>query len=739
MEKKANKPEQLRELINKNCGQRCQRINPKLIGEICDENGVQISIKEMLECINELTLKHSAERIMPDIVKEMFKEYIHQTKPNRALLLFSGANDLPESVKEYEIDVLPLTEDDAYIADRYNFKKVCLHDKIEEKFQLILADLPFMVEEIYLNALNYCVDNLAKNGRAVFVFPAGIAFNKKLLTMINKYEKEGLFSVSYIDLPMSTYMPLTNIKTTIVVFEKNMIPYRHIAKVCDKYECKLIVSNFIKKEKSEKPALGLWIDPNEFSNYETYEKTEKNKKLSKLYGGQFLELRNVLKEINRPNKDNEFTSMENALYFPIIGITDVVSSVTDFKIKSQNYIQIIVDDEKVLPGYVLYFFNTDRGRNIRKTFMQGCIPKFTKDNIKDVPIIVPSIIIQNDILNTYQMIRTLENQIISLKNRFDEIPISYKTIQKSIANINNEETLESWINIIPFPIASILRKYIIEDRNDKKQDVLFHFFESYALFHTSILLSIVYANRQLIETKDFFKGININYYERASFGNWVLLGQKIANAFREMLSSKSKMDSGFSKKDIVFECFKTKEEALIKVLCKKNIYTILNNASIKRNDWKGHSGVANDVIYENHVRELEELLQKLKLEIEDLYTNIELIRASSMTLSHEIYSCRIERLMGSNSSFKKETFTINQPLETPKVYIRIKDTDMVIELVPFIIFKDSPSNQNNACYFYSKVEKGETKYISYHYEDEPEDFEPGEAAFDIIKKLIGEE
>ena len=59
-----------------------------------------------------------------------------------------------------------------------------------------------------------------------------------------------------------------------------------------------------------------------------------------------------------------------------------------------------------------------------------------------------------------------------------------------------------------------------------------------------------------------------------------------------------------------------------------------------------------------------------------------------------------------------------------------------MRLAKYFIMKNSPADVNNACYFYSRVENGCTKYVSYHYDGRPEDIEAGEIAYDHIKQLL---
>lgn len=183
-------------------------------------------------------------------------------------------------------------------------------------------------------------------------------------------------------------------------------------------------------------------------------------------------------------------------------------------------------------------------------------------------------------------------------------------------------------------------------------------------------------------------------------------------------------------------CFKTSDENLIKLLCNKNVCNILDNACKYRNTWKGHSGITSDALYKEHVDILDSQLHKLQESIKDLYDRIRLIRPISLSFSNGMFSNKVEVLTGSNPIFTKDTIESLVPLDNSKLYLQIIDTSETIELPPYFILKNSPADAKNACYFYSRVESGSTRYVSYHYDGRPEDMEAGVVAFNHIKELL---
>lgn len=159
-------------------------------------------------------------------------------------------------------------------------------------------------------------------------------------------------------------------------------------------------------------------------------------------------------------------------------------------------------------------------------------------------------------------------------------------------------------------------------------------------------------------------------------------------------------------------------------------------ASNHRNSWKGHSGITSEALYIEHVGILDSMLHKLHENIKDLYERVRLIRPISLSFSNGVFSNKVEVLTGSNSIFPRITIEALTPLDNTKLYLQLLDTGETLELPPYFILKNSPVDIKNACYFYNSVEKGSTKYVSYHYDGRPEDIEEGEMVFNHIKRLL---
>lgn len=602
-------------------------------------------------------------------------------------------------------------------------------------FDLIVSALPLgpvNIKFVSSQIVESCISALSDNGYCIYTFAKVIASSSSE-RWLSELESKGLYCNAIIDMPMGAYAPLTMVDSEIVIFSKKKSEDIFTGLIGEEGLVNEIVSNFLNHKASTKgPKLGVYVngDVKCFSDYLNDSRIKnKNKNLSKAYNGQSLKL-SQLANVYAPDRNNEFVESDSAVYIPKLGNSPVVTDISDFHIKPQNYFQVVVNTDVILPRFLAFFLNTEEGMNIRQLSYKGVtIKAFNKKMLENLVIPCPSIELQSEYLKTNEELEVLRVQIETLKNRLQKTPAAYKNIRKEMKDINNNgDKFAQWIESLPYPIATILKRYSVADDADKKQETLFYFYEAYSIFEATLLSATM--NKNLIDCSTL-KDVDPSFFEKASFGNWVRMDRVLSNLFLGLVNNKDE-----EKKKIALACFKTSDENLIKLLCNKNVCNILDNACKYRNTWKGHSGITSDALYKEHVDILDSQLHKLQESIKDLYDRIRLIRPISLSFSNGMFSNKVEVLTGSNPIFTKDTIESLVPLDNSKLYLQIIDTSETIELPPYFILKNSPADAKNACYFYSRVESGSTRYVSYHYDGRPEDMEAGVVAFNHIKELL---
>lgn len=699
-----------------------------------DPNILYSSYKEMTKEYGRYMGMSVNPPVLPDAFSWLMKAFADKKQKSKALVPFATGLEFDLFGEEAEYRF--------FDKDYENATKIIVNNinTIEEmpstgSYDLISAALPLgPVNSTFISGqiVEQCVDLLSDSGYCIFTFGKMITLGSSSKWLAG-LEARGLYCNAIIDMPMGSYAPMTMVDTVIAIFSKNKTDKLFAALLSDESCAEKIVDNFLSnKVSSNGPKLGVYVegDVRCYSDFINISRVKnKNKSLAKAYNGQSIKVSEI-GTVHAPDKNDEFQECENAVYIPKLGNSPVVTDVADFHIKAQNYFQIVVDTEKILPRYLAFFFNTEEGLNLRQLSYRGTtIKAFNTKLIGDMEIPCPSLELQSEYLKTYEQLEKLRVEIETLKDRLQKTPASYKNIRKEMKDINNNgDKFAQWIESLPYPIATILKRYSVSDDPTKKQETLFYFFEAYAIFEATLISAAL--NKNLIDCSAL-GDVDPSYFEKASFGNWVRMDRALSNLFLDLINNSNEEQT-----KIALECFKTTDENLIKLLCNRNACNILDNAAKNRNSWKGHSGITSDALYMEHVEILDSQLRKLQESIKDLYERVRLIRPLTLSFSNGVFSNKVEVLTGSNPIFTKETIESVTPLDNSKLYLQMIDTGEVLELPPYFILKNSPADAKNACYFYSRVESGSTRYVSYHYDGRPEDMESGVAAFDSIKALL---
>ena len=675
----------------------------------------------------------------PEVVAKICATLAKLVKAKRVLVSKFKYGVLTFGMQEQGFDVTSFIQNDfeKSIADKYTMQQYSKESS--NYFEFACADMPLGIvhKTDFQEVIDIVAEALTESGYFACTFPTSVSWDKKYKDIIKYAEGNDLFVNAVIDMPKSSYAPMTHIDTKILIFQKCKNDKRFVARIAEITDVEVVVSNFVNKVAAKNYTIGSWVERGQYFDLQSFENELTNRKVAKNYGGTVMPIGDLATEINRPDRDNNFKDIPNSIFIPTVGTSAVVDSIEDFNIKPKNYMQVVLDENQISTQYACFFLNSEQGISNRRMMMNGFIPTFNLQTIRDLVIALPDGEgEQLEIMETHKQIEELKLQLEALESKFFKKPSDYKAIQRSLKDINNAETLSDWGETLPFPLASVLRRYLAENSYEKKQESLFLFFEAYAIYNACILLSVINENLDVFAGENVFETTDLKYYTRSSFGNWVTLNKIITNFVLGKLGGKKSEEEGDPSPLLGF--FKTNNTDIIRVLCNKDINRILYSASVKRNNWKGHTGISSEDVCKEHVLELQKYLDQLRHIVKDSYEEMELIRATSCVNTRSGAENSIEKLTGSNALFMKDSYVTSTPLMTDVLYLRMKDTQRAIELLPLIVFKNSPSSEKNACYFYSKDEADNTLYVSYHYEQQPEETEPGHEALNSLKRIIPE-
>jgi hypothetical protein len=625
-----------------------------------------------------------------------------------------------------------------------------LIDTITERFDLIASGLPWGMERssIKLNSekgivevndeLGYLillksVMLLNQDGIGIFIVAPGFFFRFGSNSVYRNLSKLGLSIDGIFSIPRGTYSPFTNIGTLLLVIHRGQNENIFVGTLTNDSSARsVLISNFKKSKEGKEPELGMVIKSEDFISVDGSIQDRKISTISKNSGLSVHSLDKIA-TISMPKKseDEEFKEQPNSMFLPIIGNSPAVVSLNDLHIKPQNYAQIVLDPKTAIASYVTQFYNSELGLLIRNRHLSGFIPKLSKERLMQSSIYLPDLETQIEAVRTQSLISDMATQIESKKRQLWNNPRKAKEIYNQIRSLNQENAFESWLESLPFPLASILWAYNSELDSQNKTLHLLHFFEALSELLTIISLS-AYSSDQHIYQKYSATWLDNDQkytnFQHSSFGDWVTISERLAKETRRLLSDEETREQCLT-------LFGRPNDDFIKMITNKAMYSSLREASSFRNNWIGHTGVVGKKTWDERLILAEDILAQIRKMITDNFSSMPLISPELSEFDKGVFHINVKMLMGTRIIFKKNIVNTLIPMEKNRLYLIANGQGLPLKLLPLVKIMESPRTEQNACYFYNRIEKEGVRWISYHFDSESEIVKPDDEVMQALSLL----
>lgn len=617
---------------------------------------------------------------------------------------------------------------------------------------------PELGEAILLKA----VECMAPNGLGLFVMPASFIFRQN--SVRHRFAELGWGMEAAFELPSGAFRPYAMVNTTLVVIRKQPVQRLFVGQLSnDEATTKAVIDNFLAQREGGSLEMGRYVDPSTFRGVASLRAEEELREMAERYGTEPTTLGEVATQVNlgRFGVDFRFPDVENAVYVPLIGSTDVVDSSESLKLKHQNYAQVIVDPVKSKASFVAQYLNSAEGRSARSALQAGAIPKLNKATLGHVQVFLPALAAQEAMMELEARLTAEQNVILGLQAELADIRRTAwadpRTVDEAKGKLNEvskrlsvglkeytSQSLEAWYETLPFPLASILRAWQASPPQDHKtkHDHLQHFFEATAEFLSVVLLSAFSSNAQFFEAhkQRLQSGLAKQHlsFERATFGTWKTVIDYLGKQLRILLNEDGKKaEQAKDDRELCEALFADRSMTLPRILGKEELAAVIGRTNKYRNDWKGHGGVlGNEEAAQRNELLLTEL-QLLREALEGLWDKCQIIRGYQGAYRRGVFENEIAILKGSNSEFLKETRVLGTPLDIERLYILTEGNGTALKLLPLVHIGASPPSSRNACYFFNRLERSGVRFVSYHYVDLPElteAFAEAKATIDFLTK-----
>lgn len=585
----------------------------------------------------------------------------------------------------------------------------------QKSYKLPAGELQIKDSATYLLLLSAC-QHLSEKGRAIFLLPEGFYGRDQIDNVVNNLGEFGLYINAIVSLPPNTFQPATGIGTALFFISREETSDLFIGHLSDEVDEASLLKNLIRRKNGSILETGQLVNREEYKSWRQYSLLVEIQEIVKHSKLPIIKLEEIALKFNfgKKGEDSGFEEIPNAFFLPLFEHLPVTSDSADIT-NPTHYVQVVLKPELALADYVAGYFSTEAGKKVRASLASGnVITKISKLDLFDAFVLLPTIEVQQKVIETHRTMRELSYQLQKYEKELFKRPDQAEKVRKDIQKLDQKESFESWVESLPFPMASILWRYHASAEVDKKLDHLLQFFEATAEFITVILLSAYLSNENFLSKyrEILFPKTDDASVTRSSFGYWVKTGQRLAKQTRRMLGNSNE-------KLICFELFHTNSIEFIETISGKELFNILDRTAAIRNR-DAHSGIKGDLNNRQRLNLAESELDKLRALFSSTFEEVILFMPINNQYKDGVFTNKVTRLKGSRQIFVEDYVKTIIPLDAEKLYLGEKQERKPLELLPFIKMAKSPESEKIACYFYSRMEGKTPAWVSYHYESQPE-------------------
>jgi len=586
------------------------------------------------------------------------------------------------------------------------------------------AELAHSVKDDLGNALVLMASALlTDDGIGCFVVPPNFTLRAGSSSAFHLLQTFGLHLNAYFSIPSRSLLG-TPLAAALIVIERKAKDRVFVGRLNPESDAgqQLAVTNFLTATPTEDLASGIEIDRSEFLSFDRIESGQRTRKLASVTQLQGVPLASIVSDINvtKASVQPGFKELSNVVFVPNIGHSDAVTSTGLMKLKPHNYFQLVLRDQSTVDAeYLAAFFNSPLGQLVRDGAITGAvIPKLNRQILHQSDVYIPSSTIQQSALEADASLRRLSNEISELQQELWLDPSKATEINTQIPTINNADGFIDWIDTLPFPLASALWAYHAAGENDQVQyQYLDKFFQALAGFQAIVFLSAFSSDEESFEE---YRLKITDELERLSngvnYGDWVSIAAYLAKETRTLLNTKPNEGEDL----LCFRLFRTRDTSLLEAISSTELVVVLQKAVALRNNL-AHGGVVGDAEAARLRTTFEGWLETVRKVYGRMWSRYQLIQPTdAMPFRGGVFELVAELIAGPRTPFERRTYAVAQALNRDQLHLIDPMSEEALPLVPLMRIMASPKTAQNACYFFNRSRHDGVRFVSYHFEPEPQ-------------------
>lgn len=564
---------------------------------------------------------------------------------------------------------------------------------------------------------------LRPDGVGVFVVSPRFLVNPQSDSVVERLSNFGLVVDAYFHVPEGAYRPLTMLARGIVVIRRGE-PSESLfvgEVTTDAARRHTLLRNYRRRASGGPPALGTCVPLKGFQGYRRLSFEHRVADAAKRFSFPEVRLGEIalaMTRLRRPPAPEDVH--ENTVFLPLIATSRVRLPGEELPRGVADFVAIALDPTKADARMVAAFLESEFGRELREARASGAaIQRLRFDELTTLPLWLPKIEDQRRIVALDQRIRTLASSAADLREELWSAPNEARKIAERLDGLTREDSLISWADSLPFPVASILwTAEALADQAQRRYAQLDYFFEGLAEFLAVLLLSGTATNAEDARTemerlRAILRTTHLSL-ARASFGAWVAIFENLAKRIRTDMSSGGELRQEWQRR---MAC---DSADLLGALVSKPLVDLLKRANKCRNDWRGHGGVVGDQEAMDRAGHLGSLILEVRALVGHRWKSYPLVLPGRGIYSQGWHVNTASVVVGSRVPFAQAEFRLKQPLEHGVLHVVGPESGETCPLLPLIRISSAPGDAKNACYFFSRLDGASARYISYHHEGKPE-------------------
>jgi hypothetical protein len=493
-----------------------------------------------------------------------------------------------------------------------------------------------------------------------------------------------------------------------------------------------LLKNISLRREGKAPDLGILVEPDRFQAVADLLLSREIEEQLHRIGGEVVPMGRILQDVRAASVEEE-SGPSPVLYLPLAPELPVAASFHTIRGEERSYLRALLDPGMATPGYLVRFFESPTGRQIRTFALRSALHGDPLSAWMDAPVPLFPVAVQDEVLRVQAALTHQRERIDGLERQLWDHPGAAEKIGRIAYDLARGDEIEAWMETLPFPLASILWGYVAEKNVEHRVDHLFHFFEAFSEFVALIMLSalsplLIRQKIDLLEENSYFR----DAYRHATFRSWNVLGRRLARHTRELMGDKTTYPACLTQ-------YGDPDPDFLDMITSKRLFAVLDEVADFRNVWKAHGGVVGEEEEQHRRAQLEDCLARIRQITGTTFAPVTLLAPGSGRFHEGIYRYEAEALKGTHLTFPQIEVETVLPMDTDRLYLIHARRLRPLELLPLVLMMESPCTPLRACYFYNRMEGDQIRWVSYHFEHRAEIVRSDPGIRDIFStlRLIG--